>query len=104
MLKRNLPPIHPGEVLKEEFIVENGLTVSEVAKGLGIARANLSAIVNGRTNISPDMAVKLGEAFGNTSLFWMNLQKNYDLWHAEKRVDRKMIRHFWKKDALSTAS
>jgi plasmid maintenance system antidote protein VapI len=53
-LKRNLPPVHLGEVLKEEFIVENGLAVNEATKGLEIARA--------------DMAVKLGEAFGNTSL------------------------------------
>ncbi len=94
MLRRNLPPSHPGEILREMFIKEHGLTITEVAIGLGIARVNLSAIVNERAGISPDLAVKLSEAFGNTAQFWINLQKNYELWHAEKKVDRKKIRHF----------
>ena len=95
MLKRNLPPVHPGEILREDYINEHDLTISEVAKGLGITRANLSAIVNGRAGISPEMAVKLAEAFGNTAQFWVNLQKNYELWHAERSVNRSNIRHFW---------
>lgn len=93
-MKRNLAPVHPGEILREEYIRERGLTITEVAKGLGIARANLSAIVNERAGISPELAVKLSEAFGNTSQFWVNMQKNYELWHAEKRVNRSVIRHF----------
>lgn len=94
MLNRNLPPSHPGEILREMFIKERMLSITEVAKGLGIARANLSAIVNERAGISPELAVKLSEAFGNTAQFWVNLQKNYELWHAERKVDRKSIRHF----------
>jgi addiction module HigA family antidote len=94
MLRRNLPPSHPGEILREMFINEHNLTITEVAEGLGIARGNLSAIVNERAGISPELAVKLSEAFGNTAQFWINLQKNYELWHAEKNVNRKMIRHF----------
>lgn len=93
-MKRNLAPVHPGEILREEYIQERGLTITEVAKGLGIARANLSAIVNERGGISPELAVKLSEAFGNTSQFWVNLQKNYELWHAEKKVNRAKIQHF----------
>lgn len=93
-MKRNLPPLHPGEILREEYIKERALTVTEVAKGLGIARANLSAIVNERAGISPELAVKLSEAFGNTAQFWMNLQKNYELWYAEKKVNRSVIQHF----------
>lgn len=93
-MKRNLAPVHPGEILREEYIQERGLTITQVAKGLGIARANLSAIVNERGGISPELAVKLSEAFGNTAQFWVNLQKNYELWHAEKRVNRSVIRHF----------
>lgn len=94
MLRRNLPPSHPGEILREMFIKEHNLTVTEVAKGLGIARANLSAIVNERAGISPELAVKLSEAFGNTAQFWINLQKNYELWFAEKNVNRKKVKHF----------
>lgn len=93
-MNRNLPPVHPGEILRENYIKERGLTVTEVAKGLGIARANLSAIVNERAGISPELAVKLSEAFGNTAQFWVNLQQNYELWHAEKKVNRSTIRHF----------
>ena len=94
MLKRNLPPVHPGEILREDYIKVRGLTVTEVAKGLGVARANLSAILNQRAGISPEMAVKLSEAFGNTTQFWMNLQKNYEVWHAERKVNRQVIQHF----------
>ena len=94
MLKRKLPPSHPGEILREMFIKERKLTITEVSHGLGVARANLSAIVNERAGISPELAIKLSEAFGNTAQFWINLQKNYELWYAEKKVDRKMIKHF----------
>lgn len=76
------------------FINERGLTITEVAKGLNMARANLSSIINGHLGISPELAVKLSEAFGNTAQFWVNLQNNYELWHAERKVDRKAIRHF----------
>lgn len=94
MLKRNLPPLHPGEILGEEFLKVRSLTVTEVAKGLGVARGNLSAILNERAGISPEMAVKLSEAFGNSTQFWVNLQKNYEVWHAEQKVKREGIRKF----------
>jgi antitoxin HigA-1 len=103
MIKRNLAPVHPGEILKEEYIAERGLTIAEVARGLGISRSSLWAIVNEQTGISPEMAVKLSEAFGNTSQFWINLQKNYEMWHAEKKVDRSVIRHFPKGTNLQSA-
>ncbi len=94
MLKRKLPPTHPGEILREMFIKERDLTITEVAKGLNVARANLSAVINGHLGISPELAVKLSEAFGNTPQFWVSLQNNYELWHAEQKVNRSLIRHF----------
>lgn len=93
-LKRGLPPSHPGEVLKEMFIDERGLSITEVAAGLGVRRPNLSAIINGHNGISAEMAIKLSEAFGTTPQFWINLQNNYELFHAEEKVDRTRIRHF----------
>lgn len=90
-MKRNLGPVHPGEILREEYIQKRGLTVTAVAKSLGVARANLSDIVNERAGISPELAVKLSEAFGNTAQFWVNLQKNYELWHAEGNVNRSTV-------------
>jgi addiction module HigA family antidote len=94
MLKRKLPPTHPGEILREMFIKERGLTITEVAKGLNVARANLSAVINGHLGISPELAIKLSEAFGNTAQFWVTLQNNFELWHAEQKVNRSLIRHF----------
>ena len=94
MLKRTLPPAHPGAVLRELFMNERNLTITDLAKGLGMTRANVSAVVNGRAGISPEMAVKLSAAFGNSATFWTNLQTNYELWHAERKVKRSTIRHF----------
>jgi addiction module HigA family antidote len=103
MLKRGLPPVHPGEILREEYIKERGLTITKVAKGLGVHRENLSAIVNCRAGISPELAVKLSEAFGNSTQFWVNLQKNYEVWHAEKKVNRSKIEHFTSDGGLQPA-
>ena len=103
MIKRNLPPVHPGEILREEYIAERGLTITEVAKGLGISLNSLSAIVTEQSGITAEMAVKLSEAFGNSSQFWINLQTNYDMWHAEKNVDRTAIAHFWNDPNLKSA-
>ena len=61
-----------------------------------IARNNLSAVVNEHSGISPELAVKLSAAFGNSAEFWLNLQRNYELWFAEKKVNRKAIQHFAK--------
>jgi len=94
MLKRALPPAHPGIVLKELFMNERNLTITDLAKGIGMTRANVSAVVNGRAGISPEMAVKLSAAFGNSATFWTNLQTNYELGHAERKVKRSTIRHF----------
>lgn len=103
MIKRGLPPVHPGEILREEYILERKLTLTEVADGLGINIAELSDVVDEKKGISPELAVKLSEAFGNTTQFWINLQKNYEIWHAEKMVDRTLIRHFWKDSGLRSA-
>jgi addiction module HigA family antidote len=60
------------------FINERNLTITEVAKRLNMARANLSAVINSHLGISPELAVKLSEVFGNTAQFWVNLQNNYE--------------------------
>ena len=80
-------PSHPGEILREDYVKPLGLTVSEVASGLGIARKTLSAIVNERAGISSAMAFRLARAFGTSPEFWVNLQAQYDLWHAGEDLD-----------------
>jgi addiction module HigA family antidote len=94
MLKRALPPAHPGTVLRQLFMEERKLTITELAKELGMTRANCSTVVNEQAGISPEMAVKLSAAFGNSATFWTNLQTNYELWDAERKVKRSKIRHF----------
>ena len=86
-----MQPGHPGEILKEMYLEPLGLTVTDTAKALGIARKNLSAIVNGKMGISTDMAVRLSEAFNTSADLWVGLQKDYDLWHSEQKIDRTSI-------------
>lgn len=83
--------------IMEGIIEETGqqLTIRQVAKGLGITSKTLSNILNEHQGISSEMAIRLAEAFGSTPDFWLKLQRDYDLWHAEKKVDRSVIQHFW---------
>ncbi len=85
MLMHNPP--HPGEVIKELCIEPLGLTVTDAAKALGVSRKTLSAILNGKAGISPEMAVRLSIAFNTSSESWLNQQTQYDLWQAEQRRD-----------------
>lgn len=77
-------PPHPGEVLRELCLDPLGLSVTESAEALGVSRKTLSAILNGRASISPEMAVRLSIAFGTTAESWLNQQMQYDLWIAEQ--------------------
>jgi addiction module HigA family antidote len=78
-------PPHPGEVLRELCMEPLGLTVIAAAKSLGVSRKNLSELVNGRSGISPEMAVRLSIAFDTTPESWLTQQMHYDLWRAEKK-------------------
>lgn len=86
-------PSHPGEVLSD-YVEATGKTITEVAKGLHISRKVLSQILNEKAGISPEMAIRLSAAFGGTAEFWLNLQKNYELWQARQKVDTSQIRKF----------
>ena len=79
-------PPHPGEVLKELCIEPLGLTVTDTAKSLGVSRKTLSAILNGRAGISPEMAIRLSRAFDTTPESWLNQQVQYDLWIANQTM------------------
>ncbi len=83
-------PPHPGEVLRQLCLESLGLGVTEAAKGLGVSRKTLSAILNGRAGVSPEMAVRLSLAFGTSAESWLTQQVQYDLWQIEKR--RKNLR------------
>ncbi len=77
-------PPHPGEVIRELCLEPLGLSVTEAAKALGVTRKTLSAILNGRAGISPEMAIRLSIAFDTSAESWLNQQTQYDLWKAEQ--------------------
>jgi addiction module HigA family antidote len=86
-------PPHPGEGLRDEVIFALGLTVTETAKALGISRKTLSEIVNGKSAITPDIAVRLERAFGSPPAdAWLRLQAAYDLRRAERRLKNTPVR------------
>ena len=82
MLMHNPP--HPGEVIKELCLEPLGVSVTEAAEALGVSRKTLSSIINGKSGISPEMAVRLSIAFDTSSESWLNQQTQYDLWQAEQ--------------------
>ena len=83
MRRMEREPTHPGKIIREDYLGPLAITISEFASILGISRKTLSKILNGRGAVSPDMALRLSRAFDTTPDFWLNLQKNYDVWRAE---------------------
>jgi antitoxin HigA-1 len=77
-------PPHPGEIIKELCLEPLGLTVTRAAEALGVSRKTLSAILNGRAGISPEMAIRLSMAFDTSAESWLNQQAQYDLWLARQ--------------------
>ena len=76
-------PTHPGKIIKEDYLIPLSITIKDMAENLGVSRKTLSKIINERGAITPDMALRLSRAFDTTPGFWLNLQKNFDLWQAE---------------------
>ena len=85
-------PPHPGEIIKNLCLEPLGLSVTEAATALGVSRKTLSSILNGRTGISPQMAIRLSIAFDTTAESWLNQQVQYDLWLAEQRRGELRVR------------
>jgi antitoxin HigA-1 len=77
-------PLHPGEIVKDALIDGADLTVTEAAKWLGVTRPALSRLLNGRANISPEMAMRLAKLLSTSPEMWINLQAQYDAWHASQ--------------------
>ncbi|HKO09090.1 MAG TPA: HigA family addiction module antitoxin [Alphaproteobacteria bacterium] len=79
-------PVTPGEMLKEEFLAEYGLSQNRLAKAIGISPNRIAEIVNHRRRITADTALRLGLYFGNSAEFWLNLQTHYDLKMARREL------------------
>ncbi len=82
----DFPPVHPGEVLKEDFLKPSGISQYALAKALGVPQIRISQIVNGKRTITPDTALRLARHFGTTPEFWLGMQMQYDLEVARERV------------------
>jgi len=97
--RRFLPPVHPGEVLREDLMVPLGLSINRLARELRVPVNRMSEIVNGRRGISADTALRLARYFGSTPEFWLNLQSRYDLQRASRDLATLIARDVRPRDA-----
>ncbi len=89
-LKRR--PTHPGEMLREDFLPDYGLTVAGLARSLGVSRQSINELLRGRRAVSPEMALRLSRLFGNSAEFWLNAQGAVDLWEAAQGIQEEVHR------------
>ena len=90
--ERKVRPTHPGEMLREDFLPDYGLTVSRFAKALGVSRQTVNELLRERRAVSPSMALCLSRLFGTSPDFWLNAQRAVDLWDAERSIKKKIER------------
>jgi addiction module HigA family antidote len=92
MARKRLAPVHPGEILEEEFLKPLGVTQYRLARGLGVSPRRINEIVHGRRAITADTALRLGRFFGNSPRFWLNLQTAHDLDVETDRLGPRLAR------------
>lgn len=90
--RRQRPPTHPGEVLREDVLPALGVTVSRAAADMGVSRMTLHRLLQGRTRVTPTMALRLGRYCGNGAAIWLRLQDAHDLWCAERDIGAEIER------------
>ena len=83
-IKREIPPTHPGEMLREDFMPDYELTVSSLANAIGVSRQTINELLRERRSITPVMALRLSRLYGNSPEFWLNAQHARDLWNSEQ--------------------
>jgi len=85
-------PTHPGEMLREDFLPDYGLTTSGLAEAIGVSRQSINELLHERRGISPAMALRLAKLFGNSPEFWLNAQRAVDLWDVAETIQRDVTR------------
>jgi len=85
-------PTHPGEMLREDFLPDYGLTVSGLAEAVGVSRQSINELLREHRNVSPEMALRLARLFGNSPEFWLNAQRTVDLWDAAQAIKKDVGR------------
>ena len=91
MLPKHGPPTHPGEMLLEEFLKPLGMTQTELAERIRVSYPRVNEIIHGKRGVTPDTALRLSKLFGTTAEFWLNGQRNWDLWRALHSKDIKVL-------------
>ncbi len=89
---REIPPTHPGEMLREDFMPDYGLTTAALAETLGVSRQTINEILRERRAMTPAMALRLARLFGNTPEFWLNAQRACDLWQARENSRQDIVK------------
>ncbi len=84
-------PIHPGEFIREIYLEPSGLSVRNIAEKLKVSPSTFTRLLNGQSNVSPEMALRLSIALGRSAESWLAMQNLYDLWHAKKKIDLKKV-------------
>lgn len=85
-------PTHPGEMLREDFMPDFGLTVASLAEAIGVSRQSINELLRARRALSPEMALRLARLFGNSAEFWVNAQRAVDLWDAMQAIQDDVAR------------
>ena len=91
-MPRKLPPLHPGEILREEFLVPLGLSPGALARAMGVPRTRVERIAAETIGISADTALRLSKALGTSAQLWLNLQNRYDIETAERAIGRQLAK------------
>ena len=85
-------PTHPGEILREDFLPDYGLSVTALAEAIGVSRQSVNELLRERRSLSPEMALRLARLFGNTPEFWLNAQRAVDLWETAEALKDDVAR------------
>lgn len=96
-MKRDMPPIHPGEILMEDFLKPMGITRYRLAKSISVSQRRIGEIISGKRSITTDTALRLARFFGTDAQSWMNLQTHYDLAVTEESISGRL-----KKEVIDT--
>lgn len=91
-LRKKLPPLHPGEVLREEFLVPLGLSPGALAKAMGVPRTRVERIAAESSGITADTALRLSKALGTSAQLWLNLQNYYDVETAQRAIGKQLAK------------
>lgn len=88
-------PVHPGRILRDDYLDPLELTIGELANALGVSRQTVTAILNERSGISPEMSLRLAKAFDTTPDLWITMQRNYDLHAASEKFNSEKIKQLY---------